>query len=158
MKNKKLIIAFTIFLIVFLQVTTYAQIVSSPAKRSGPLPAPSVEGLDEYQKQIVFAIKNIEAGDYDTAMENLKSAEKLRKNAPMLYEMFGIVYDADRQSDKAFGYFIKAGEMYFKSGNMDKAWKMLGWMRTIDMHSSKVKNFEKKLRERQEVIYKERLN
>ncbi len=122
------------------------------------MPGPGVEGLDEYQKQIVFAIKNIEAGDYDTAIENLKSAEKLRKDAPVLYEMFAIVYDADRQSDKAFGYFKKAGEMYFESGNMDKAWKMLGWMRTIDMHSKNVKNFEKKLREKQEVINKERLN
>ncbi len=152
MENKISIVAFTIFIVILFQISAHAQMGSSTTKKSGPLPSPNVEGLDEFQKMLVFASRNIEEGFYAGAIDDLKNAEMLRQDDPLLYEMFGIVYDADRQSNKAYGYFKRAGEMYLKADNMDKSWAMLGWMRTIQYNSKEVIDFEKKLKERQEVI------
>ncbi len=158
---KGLIVIFFTFMIILPHLTAYAQMgsgsFSSPSKGSMP-PQSNIEGLNEFHKELVFAQMNIAAGDFESALENLKNAQKIRKEDPLLYEMFGIAYDTDRQPEKAFEYYKKAGKTYFESGNMDKAWVILGWMRTINMKSKEVIELEKKLRKRQEVINRERFN
>lgn len=122
--------------------------------KNGPIPMPDLSGLDEYTKQLVYASRNIEEGDWTMATHNLLNAEKLKADDPHLYEMFGIVYDSDREPQKAFDNFRKAADMYFNAGNIDKAWKMLGWMRTFNIAAKDVDLFENRLRERQVVINK----
>jgi len=122
--------------------------------KNGPIPMPDLSGLDEYTRQLVYASRNIEEGDWTMAMNNLQNAAKLRTDDPHLYEMFGIVHDSDREPLKAFENFRKAADMYFNAGNIDKAWKMLGWMRTFDIATKDVDLFENRLRERQVVINK----
>jgi tetratricopeptide (TPR) repeat protein len=108
---------------------------------------------------LVFAQRNIEEGDFESAIENLNEAKKLRTNDPRLYELLGIAYDSERDSEKAFDYYRRSGELYFKSGNIDRAWTMLGWMRTAAVNQEdrdQIALFEKKLRERQLILNKER--
>ncbi len=50
MENKISIVAFTIFIVILFQISAHAQMGSSTTKKSGPLPSPNVEGLDEFQK------------------------------------------------------------------------------------------------------------
>ena len=117
--------------------------------KSGPLPIPGIEGMNDYMKQLVFASRNIEEGDWPMAMQNLLTAEKIHQDDPRLYEMLGIVYDADREPKKAFEYFKKAGNMYFSEGNIVKAWTVLGWLKTFNIHADEVAQFEQKIREKQ---------
>lgn len=116
------------------------------SSKTGPLPTPDMSGLDEYSRQIAFASRNIEEGDWSMAMHNLHNAAKHRTDDPLLYEMYGIVYDSDREPNKAFENFKKAADMYYSSGNIDKAWRMLGWMRTFNIAEKDVEHFEQKLR------------
>ncbi|MCE5194451.1 MAG: hypothetical protein LLF28_03195 [Nitrospiraceae bacterium] len=125
---------------------------TSTNSKSVPSPMPSLEGLDDYHKQLAYASKNIEEGDWGMAIENLKAAEKLIKDDPRLYEMFGVVYDADRDSKKAFENYMKAGNMYFEAGDIDKSWKVLGRLRTFSINQKEADQFEKKISKKQEVI------
>ncbi|MCE5313338.1 MAG: hypothetical protein LLF86_09335 [Nitrospiraceae bacterium] len=125
---------------------------SGSALKGGPLPAPNMDGLDDYQKQLAFASRNIEEGDWAMAEQNLDDAEKLRNDDPRLYEMKGIVYSADRESLKAYASFKKAADMYLLSDNIDKSWRMLGWLRTLNMETQAVDKFERSIRERQLAI------
>ncbi len=147
-RGRLFIVLFILLLLLFSPGQLLSQTSSSITQKSGPMPPPSVEGLDDYKKFIVFAGRYIEEGDYGNALDSLHSAEKIRDNDPLLYELLGIVYDSERMSEKAYGYYKKAGEMYLASGNTDKAWNMLGWMRTVKMDSKEVLDFEKRLKER----------
>lgn len=127
---------------------------SNKTSKGGPLPAPNVEGLPQFLKLLVFARQNLAEGDFETALEHLKKAEKIHPKDPGLHHLMGLAYDGDRRTDKAFPHFLKAGELYFESGNMDKAWKMLGWLRTIDAKSKKLAMLEQKIRKKQEQLNK----
>lgn len=124
-------------------------------KKSGPLPAPDVTGLGELQKMLVFAQRNINEGDFESALENLNEAERLSAGDARVHEMLGITYDSLRDSERAFGYYKSSGELYFRSGNLHKAWRLLGWMRTTAVspeYISDVTVFEEMLLKRQGVI------
>lgn len=120
---------------------------SSPGQKQAPMPLPGVDALDEYHRQLLFASRNIEEGDYQSARANLVKAMEIRRDDPMLYEMMGIACDADRDSAEAFKNFMRAGEMYLKAGDTDRAWKILGWLRTFGSHAEDVRLFESRLRE-----------
>lgn len=124
----------------------------SSGTQNGPLPTPDLSGLDEYTKQLVFASRNAEEGDWEMALEHLHKAEKLKTDDPHLYEMYGVVYDSNRESDKAVNNFKKAGEMYFNEGNMEKALRMLGWLKTFNLDAQTIVKFENKIKERQRMI------
>lgn len=123
-----------------------SSVSSSPAAKQGPLPLPGVEALDEYQRQLLFASRNIEEGDYESARQNLSHAMEIRKDDPRLYEMLGIACDADREPKTAFANFLKAGDMYLKAGNTEKAGKILGWLRTFSGYADEVRDFEGRVR------------
>ncbi len=147
-----------VFLIILLSLvfstSVAAQSINRDSNYKGTPPpmVPDVTGLDEYNKRLVYADTNLQAGDYEGALEALKEAERIRKDDPFLYEMYGIVYKANRDPDKAFLSFKKAGYMYLEKKNFKKAFEMLSWMKTIKYDSKEVTDFEKKLRKRQEVI------
>ena len=122
---------------------------SNKSEKSGPLPAPKVKGLPEFLKLLVFSSRNIAEGDFGAAIEVLKKAEKIHPDDPMLLEYFGLAYDGDRDQKTAFKYFLRAGNEYFKMSNIEKSWKMIGWLNTIDSKSDKLKEFEKKVRKKQ---------
>ncbi len=114
-------------------------------KGTPPPMTPDVSGLDEYSKMLVFADTNLQAGDYDAALDALKTAEKIKKTDPFLYEMFGIVYMANREPDKAFQAFKKAAYMYIDKNNPSKASEMLQWMKTLKPDSELTTRLEKNL-------------
>jgi tetratricopeptide (TPR) repeat protein len=129
---------------------------SSIGAKGGPLPGPNVEGLPEFLKLLVFARQNIAEGDFESALENLQDAKKIHPDDPIMHELFGLAYDGDRNQAAALKSFLKAGKLYFKEGNMDRSWKMLGWMRTINKKDKAVVSFEKQVRKKQLAINQKR--
>jgi hypothetical protein len=129
---------------------------SKKTSKGGPLPSPNVDGLPEFLKLLVFARQNIAEGDFETALEHLRKAQKIHPHDPVMHELTALAYDGDRNGAKAFGHFLSAGELYFKHKNMDKAWKMLGWLKTIDAKSKKVAAFEEKIRKKQAELNKKK--
>ena len=128
--------------------------MTSSEKRQ-PLPVPDVSGLDEFHQHLVFAEGNIAEGDFEGALYNLTQAETIQQKDPLLYEMFGIVHDSMREYKKAMNYYKKAAYLYLKNDNISKARTMLAWMNSIDMHSPEVKELEKKVKEKQDMMKRE---
>ncbi len=142
--------AFLLFLVLIFSFnlsTTFGQ-RRIDDKKAVP-PQTNVEGLPEFLKLLVFSSKNIAEGDFEEAIVILKKAEKIHPNDPMLLEYFGLAYDGDRDQKTAFKYFLRAGHEFFKSGNIRKALRMVGWLNTIDSKSKRVIDFEKKVRAKQ---------
>jgi hypothetical protein len=96
-----------------------------------PMPTLSLKGMSEYQQHVSVAGRYIEEGDFDSALESLHLAKLKFDKDPLLYEMFGIAYDANRESEIAFKYYVEAFTRYLELGNRDKSFDMLGWMHTI---------------------------
>ena len=150
-------IFFFAFLITFHFINpAYTQSTSS--KKSGPQPVANVKGLPEFLKLLVFSSKNIAEGDFDAAIKVLKKAEKIHPNDPMLLEYFGLAYDGYRDQKTAFKYFLRAGHEYYKIDKIDKSWKMIGWLKTINSESIKVVELEKIVRKRQLELNKKRFS
>lgn len=134
----------------------YVPISQQPGFGSNPLnlqnppprPMPEVEKLDEYYKHLVFAERYLEEGDYPEALKEIKIANKYRKDEdPVFYELKGKIYDGIGDREKAFGYLKRAAWIFYKKGNLNKAWELLGWMRTLKPDSPEIQKLEEKLRE-----------
>ena len=155
--ERTLLILFFLCILFFFPYSSSAQgkpsIMPSSEKRQ-PLPVPDVSELDEFHQHFVFAESNIAARDFDGALYNLTHAEKIQQNDPLLFEMFGIVHDSMREYKKAMNYYKKAAHLYLKNDNISKARTMLAWMNSIDMHGPEVKELEKKLKEKQNIMKK----
>jgi tetratricopeptide (TPR) repeat protein len=130
---------------------------SGQKSKGGPLAAPKVEGLPVFIKLLTFARHNIAEGDYESAIENLNDAKKIHPNDPIMHELYGLAYDGDRDATNALKHFLIAGETYFKEGNMDKSWKMIGWLKTINSKNKGVLILEKKIRKKQLKLNQKRL-
>ena len=126
----------------------------APERVAQPGLMPDTSGLDDYQRHRLFASRQIEEGDFGSALEELQSARDLRDDDPGLFEMLGIAYDGDRQPGLAYENFLRAGEMYLGEGDLEKAWRMLGWLGTFDQSKgdARAEGLEKELRDRQEAL------
>lgn len=99
-------------------------------KQESPRPVMSTEGMDEYSRHKLFASRYIEEGDYPSALEELSQARILRQDDPRLFELLALAHDGERESSKAYENFLLAGRMYIDAGDMDSAWRVLGWIGT----------------------------
>jgi len=139
-------------LIMLLPFLSFA--LSGPQDKTtgGPLPAANVDGLPQFIKLLTYAKSNIAEGDFEAAIENLKDAQKIHPDDPIMHEMFGLAYDGHRNGKKALTHFLNAGRTFFKEGNIDKAWKMIGWIKTIDAENTELIAFEKEVRKQQGLL------
>ena len=144
-----------VIILVILIIIPY-QAQSNSKKKGGPLPAANVEKLPRFLKLLAYSSKNIAEGDFETAVEILKEAEKIHPDDPMLLEYFGLAYDGYRDPEKAFYYFLRAGNEYYKMNNIEKSWKMIGWLNTFNSKSKAISQLEKKVRKKQLELNKKR--
>ncbi|MEO2068265.1 MAG: hypothetical protein ABGX27_01975 [Desulfurobacteriaceae bacterium] len=118
---------------------------------SSPLPPKQLTGiekLNEYQKHLVFAERYLEEGDFFEALKEIEVAKKFKtKEDPVFYELRGKIYDGIGDKEKAFEDLKKAAWLFYKEENFDKAWELLGWLRSLRPDSPEVEKLEKSLRE-----------
>lgn len=104
-------------------------------KQGAPRLMLNSEGLDDYGRYKLFASRQIEEGDYVSALEDLEKARSIRQDDPALYELLALAYDGDRQSGPAYENFLRAGEMYLRAGGRESAWRMLSWLRSFKQYA-----------------------
>ncbi|MCP5046414.1 MAG: hypothetical protein GY940_04530 [bacterium] len=145
------VLGFSILIIMLLAVSVFDVFGSQSQRKKGggPMPAPSVEGLPEFLKLLVFARQNISEGDFGSALENLEQAKKIHPKDPFMFELFGLAYDGDRNAPEAQKYFLKAGKLFLKIGEIDKALTAVRWLNTINAKAPEVIALEKEARKRQ---------
>lgn len=102
----------------------------SPATQSAKLPSVS-SGLEGFELHMSYADRYVQEGDYESALAELQSAKTFNDEHPALYEMLGIVYDAQRDNENAFDNFLRAGRMYRDAGDSDRGMRVIGWLKTI---------------------------
>lgn len=113
-----------------------------------------------YESHRQSALRNIEVGDFTSAIEDIEAALKINDDDPALYEVLALAYDGDRQNALAYGHFLQAGQMYMAAGDIDKAWRVQGWLAAYagSQDDPRAVEFESRLRRIQKGLNASRIN
>lgn len=95
------------------------------ARQSSKMDKRTAKAYDNHRQS---ALRYVEVGDFESAIADIEAALKINDEDPALYEVLALAYDGDRQNDRAYGHFLQAGRMYIDAGDIDKAWRVQGWL------------------------------
>lgn len=124
-------------------------VAATPAAASEQPAAASLSQAEEtilaYDRMLRAADRYLSEGDYPAALDQLQQASRLRPGDAGFYEKLAIAYDADRESAQAFDNFQKAGDLYLAAGELDRAARILEYLRASGRAQPRVAAFELKL-------------